>query len=433
MCNAAPCTTSACCTVFGGPGNMPEGPELHLSSVFINEECVGLHFAGAVEKSEVNKNPEVHFSSPDYTICAASRGKEVKLLLTPVSDGDKVTHIIFRFGMSGSFTMVNEDEIPKHAHLRFYTKDAPRKVLCFVDPRRFGSWAVNGSWQAERGPCVIQEYEKFRANVLANLSDKAFEKPICEALLNQKYFNGIGNYLRAEILFRSKTPPFMAARAALEDVKHQTSDLSLSKKLKIKTETPDLLQLCHLVPNEVINLGAYKGYGPQQSDHSVFMKWMQCYYVPGMKTLKDGNGRTMWFQGDPGPLTPRGAKARKPRKSLGTSSKPAKAARGAKKPKSAVSKDVKVKKEEVEEEHLEVKAVKATRVKVKKEANGAEKEQKIKKEKPQRGKKAGQGDENEKVARRSSTRVSVSKTPSEPRKQSPFLRSQCWLKSSHSD
>lgn len=42
----------------------------------------------------------------------------------------------------------------------------------------------------------------FRENVLSNLSDKAFNRPICEALLNQKYFNGIGNYLRAEILYR---------------------------------------------------------------------------------------------------------------------------------------------------------------------------------------------------------------------------------------
>ena len=42
----------------------------------------------------------------------------------------------------------------------------------------------------------------FRANVLNNLEASAFNKPICEALLNQKYFNGIGNYLRAEVLYR---------------------------------------------------------------------------------------------------------------------------------------------------------------------------------------------------------------------------------------
>lgn len=42
-----------------------------------------------------------------------------------------------------------------------------------------------------------------RENVLRNLPDKAFDRPICEALLDQRFFNGIGNYLRAEILYRS--------------------------------------------------------------------------------------------------------------------------------------------------------------------------------------------------------------------------------------
>ena len=38
--------------------------------------------------------------------------------------------------------------------------------------------------------------------MLENLEKSVFNKPICEVLLNQKYFNGIGNYLRAEILYR---------------------------------------------------------------------------------------------------------------------------------------------------------------------------------------------------------------------------------------
>ena len=41
------------------------------------------------------------------------------------------------------------------------------------------------------------EYKEFRQNVLDNLEDAAFNKAICETLLNQKYFNGIGNYLRS--------------------------------------------------------------------------------------------------------------------------------------------------------------------------------------------------------------------------------------------
>lgn len=60
------------------------------------------------------------------------------------------------------------------------------------------------------------DYQNFRTNVLQNLEKRDFNKPICEALLNQKYFNGIGNYLRAEILDRACVYPFARARDVLE-------------------------------------------------------------------------------------------------------------------------------------------------------------------------------------------------------------------------
>ncbi|KAB5565652.1 hypothetical protein PHYPO_G00244020 [Pangasianodon hypophthalmus] len=55
---------------------MPEGPELHLASVFVNTACAGLIFSGAVEKSEVSKEAEVPFASDAYRISATSRGKK---------------------------------------------------------------------------------------------------------------------------------------------------------------------------------------------------------------------------------------------------------------------------------------------------------------------------------------------------------------------
>uniref|UniRef100_A0A4W5KWK9 Endonuclease VIII-like 1 DNA binding domain-containing protein n=1 Tax=Hucho hucho TaxID=62062 RepID=A0A4W5KWK9_9TELE len=42
-------------------------------------------------------------------------------------------------------------------------------------------------------------------------------------------------------------------------------------------------------------------------DYSEFKSWLQCYCVDGMKSVRDHNGRTMWFKGDPGPMTPKDA------------------------------------------------------------------------------------------------------------------------------
>ncbi|XP_014025913.1 endonuclease 8-like 1 isoform X2 [Salmo salar] len=251
---------------------MPEGPELHLASLFVNRMCEGVVFTGPVEKSEVSKNPEVSFSCPAYTIVATSRGKEVRLTLTPQKSDSTL------------------------------------------------------------GRCR-------RENVLSHMSDRAFDRPICEALLNQKYFNGVGNYLRAEILFRLNIPPFVKARTVLEGlqthlsdedrksvvkvevtdtevtdkVKEEVTDREISDRAAVKedeSETPDLLSLCHTVPLEVIKLGG-KGYDPEKMDYTGFKSWLQCYFVDGMKSIRDHNGRTMWFKGDPGPMAPKDAKSPK--------------------------------------------------------------------------------------------------------------------------
>lgn len=149
--------------------------------------------------------------------------------------------------------------------------------------------------------------------MLRNLADKAFDRPICEALLDQRFFNGIGNYLRAEILHRLKVPPFQKARTVLEALRQrrQSPELTLSQKIRAKLRNPDLLELCHSVPKEVVQLGG-KGYGPErgEEDFAAFRAWLRCYSIPGMSSLRDRHGRTIWFQGDAGPLAPKGGTSR---------------------------------------------------------------------------------------------------------------------------
>ncbi|OXB82007.1 UNVERIFIED_CONTAM: hypothetical protein H355_004090 [Colinus virginianus] len=246
---------------------MPECPELHLAGRFINEACGGLLFGGGVQRSAVGRGPEVPFSSEAYKVTAASRGKELRLTLAPLGQAPSQA-LVFRFGMSGSFRLCAASSLPRHAHLRFFTRESPPRALCFVDPRRFGTWRLGEAWQPERGPCVLLEYPAFRENVLKNLEDKAFDRPICEALLNQKYFNGIGNYLRAEILYScvSSTAYIVVCDRACALARGrgemqvtppslQDSSLTLSKKLKLKRDNPDLLELCHTVPMEVVAAG----------------------------------------------------------------------------------------------------------------------------------------------------------------------------------
>ena len=61
---------------------MPEGPELHLSSQYINTVCKGRVFAGKVRRNPIHKCADVDWDSPAYTIHAESRGKELKVPFT---------------------------------------------------------------------------------------------------------------------------------------------------------------------------------------------------------------------------------------------------------------------------------------------------------------------------------------------------------------
>ncbi|XP_050401786.1 endonuclease 8-like 1 [Patella vulgata] len=303
---------------------MPEGPELHLSSRFINTVCRGRIFTGKVVKSEVStKNPDIDWDEKSYTISSSSRGKELQITLTSTGNNikkntkkiaklkvpenaGKSQKIFFNFGMSGRFNFCESNEMVKHSHLNFYTGCKPPMVLSFVDYRRFGRWRIDDDWAPDRGPCVILEYPQFRENVLKRLSDTAFNKPICEVLLNQKYFNGVGNYLRAEVLYRAGVRPFDQARAVLEEL----VDTNCSGDTKIKKENGDVLELCNRLALEVVQLGATVYNPSPDEDHSKFTAWLQCYYNPGMKNMVDHNKRTIWYAGDAGPMVPKDIKTK---------------------------------------------------------------------------------------------------------------------------
>jgi len=291
---------------------MPEGPEIHMAARFINRVSALHSFTGKVVKSEVStKNPDVDFEALSYTISAEARGKELKVYLEDNKKKSNCVRVLFRFGMSGCFQLTPASDLPKHAHLRFFTPAKVGLALSFVDYRRFGRWEVEGEWGVDRGPDPINEYAAFRDNILANLEKPEFKKPICQVMLNQKYFNGVGNYLRAEVLFRLAVPPFSPAHEVLMPLVEQTVK---------KEEGPDLLQLCNQLMREVLDLPDYLNddlshegssrKGDDEDTYAPFSAWLQCYSKEGMKNLRDNNGRTIWFQGPAGSLAPKGDKVK---------------------------------------------------------------------------------------------------------------------------
>ena len=255
---------------------MPELAELRLTADFINKASSSLKFVN-IKKNPVHKGIEVKLPFKFFRIFAESRGKELMLTLSD-NDSKKKVHLLMTMGMSGHFAHTNTSKEKKHSHLMFMGKDGT--TLSFVDVRRFGKWKLVNDWSPNRGPDPTKEYDLFTNNIIDNLHKAAFNHPIHTVLMNQSYFNGIGNYLRAEILYRlSWINPFESAREILK-------------------REPELFELCRDIPLQAYKLGGAQlkdWENPFSTDPEPLRKFIRCYGNPEMSKRKDKNGRMFWY------------------------------------------------------------------------------------------------------------------------------------------
>ena len=258
---------------------MPELAELRLTAQYINESVGKLKFTN-IKKNPVHKGSEVISPFEKFTLSSKSRGKELVVYLKDFHS-DEVLPIRMTMGMSGHFRHTNTGQEDKHAHLKFYSTDGT--TLSFVDVRRFGKWKAGFEWSDNRGPDPTVEFDAFVENVKNNLHKRAFEKPIMEVLMNQQYFNGIGNYLRAEILYRlPHVNPFQPARDVIQ-------------------QEPMILRLCKEIPDLAFVLGGGRikswenPMGEEAATPMTRRELFQCYNRKGMSTIRDRNGRRFWF------------------------------------------------------------------------------------------------------------------------------------------
>lgn len=255
---------------------MPELAELRLTADYINASANGLKFVN-IKKNPVHKGKDIEPPFKFFKIFAESRGKELMLTLKD-NDSDKKRHLLMTMGMSGHFVHTNTGCEKKHSHLMFIEKDGT--TLSFVDVRRFGKWKWVDGWSSNRGPDPTTEFDRFVDNIASNLDKSAFNHPIHTVLMNQSYFNGIGNYLRAEILYRlPNVNPFNEAR-------------------KVLSQEPDIFKLCRDIPLQAYALGGgqLKDWeSPFGDDPEPLRKFMRCYGNPGMSKKKDKNGRMFWY------------------------------------------------------------------------------------------------------------------------------------------
>lgn len=269
---------------------MPEWSEIRLMSDHINKTCKDLIFEDIVKNPVSKQTLDRNYFSKRFKIEAFARGKEIQIRHTPIQHGDTdtslVTNLTITMGMSGNFVFKKENDLSsKWPMLTWKTvkkfKDEKQNRLELVDHRRFAKWMIR-DWNPDRGYDMITEHDQFSQKIMSEWfsKNKDFKKPLCEILMSQKYFNGLGNYLLAEILGRLSVNPFQS----LLDLK--------------KSKVEELIKLCKQVPIEsyLIGGGEMRDWKNQEkSSKETFADWLQFYKHKNSLSIVTNTGRNFWY------------------------------------------------------------------------------------------------------------------------------------------
>lgn len=255
---------------------MPEAPEIRIMSDFINSKCTNTKFFSAYHVEKGN-NPKPFPINSDNTPFKISSDYYGKKLILNITDHIQTFPIYVFMGMSGSWKWTDTStwNLTKFTRLRFDTIDGKSLLLYggYLGPKYSLYTNFKGSKQ---GPDILKEFDNFKQNVLNSLNNKVFENPIYEVLLDQRYFSGVGNYLRSTILYYMDKNPFTSARNFI-------------------VENPNLFDLCYecISKSYELNGGQLQDWSnPFGSESELFDEWV--YYSKGAK-LKDKFNRTFWF------------------------------------------------------------------------------------------------------------------------------------------
>lgn len=257
---------------------MPEGPEIRFMKDFINQESDGKVYR-KIRKSTVSKvKTPIRDPFSLWSVSAESRGKELKLIFTDSSGNSE--SMIFSMGMSGNWGVCKTGNEPKHSH--FMIDSLNGSTLYLNDVRRFAKWRW-GSFNLDRSPCIMESFPEFKSNLINNLNHKDFDQSISEILMNQKWFNGMGNYLRSTVLFYSEDNPFMNSREFLR--KHE-----------------DFADLCHhiLWNSYILGGGQIKDWknplSIYESEDLLKLRWNEWVFYQKGLSCTDKSGRRFWFE-----------------------------------------------------------------------------------------------------------------------------------------
>ena len=181
---------------------MPEGPEVKIASDYLNNhfesnkkinfEIITDYYRNKyLDVFTVIKN-YLNVFTQSYTI-----GKNIFINL----DKNKIFN--FHLGMTGGWSKENK----KHCHFRIYND---KQELFFVDIRKFGKMKIlnKDEFLLKFNPKIDLLNKEYCRNYHLEILEKInTTRSICSIIMDQKFFPGVGNYIKSEALYLAKIHP----------------------------------------------------------------------------------------------------------------------------------------------------------------------------------------------------------------------------------
>ena len=184
---------------------MPEGPEVKIVADYLNnhlkdKEIISFKYCSDPYKE---KYEDIIKKLNTYT---PLRFKNVFCIgKTSFMELGEEKFFSYHLGMTGNWTKNKE----KHTHLSIKTND--ETSIYFHDTRRFGNIKIINKVDLESKYFKARDLLNYNTSIKENtdflITNIKSNIEICKILLNQKYFCGVGNYLKSEILYMAKIHP----------------------------------------------------------------------------------------------------------------------------------------------------------------------------------------------------------------------------------
>lgn len=277
---------------------MPEGPEVRIIAEQLEKRLIGAsqpetgHWIQKIEPigGRYLKNPIPGFANFKHPTRFRAIHSKGKLIVFRFENG---WNMFSSLGMTGSWGETKE----KHSAVRFEVVGPFFKEkfnIYYTDPRRFGRLEFQYGIDAmcaklkKLGPDLTATAvgcQKFCDHIEFREKVKKYKKTIAEALMDQKLFAGVGNYIKSEALYRAHISPWRSA-SSLDTPECNSLFLALMKVMKESYESGGA------------TLATYKHFDGKTGDYSKYLKVYGKTFDPRgnlitKETTKDG--RTTWW------------------------------------------------------------------------------------------------------------------------------------------